>query len=182
MEKKIIYLTGFMGSGKSTIGPILANTIGWNFMDLDKKIETIEHQRITEIFKTKGQNYFRTVENKLLIENSTLENTIISLGGGTIIYQDNIQLLKNSGYIIYLKTSPEIIYLRLRNKVDRPTFQTAEQFPMSKSEAMNKINKILKQREPYYDQADITFNVENLSIGRSVDSLAKLIQKKFKIY
>jgi len=87
MRRNIFYLTGFMGSGKSTIGPILANTLGWTFFDLDREIEKRENRKITMIFDEDGKDYFRQKETEILKEISKGENLIISLGGGTLIIQ-----------------------------------------------------------------------------------------------
>ena len=98
-----VYLTGFMTSGKSTIGPILANVLGWEFKDLDRVIEEHENKTVVEIFETNGEEYFRNLEYKFLIEFSNERKLILSLGGGTIAFDRNLKLLKDSGKIVYLK-------------------------------------------------------------------------------
>ena len=103
--KNTIYLTGFMGSGKSTIGPILANTLGWDFFDLDKLVENKTGKKIRDIFEQEGESYFRKIETDTLREISESKNVIISLGGGTIANKENIEIMKNTGKIIYLKVS-----------------------------------------------------------------------------
>lgn len=97
MKNKLIYLTGFMASGKSTVGPILANTIGWGFYDLDKLIEVETSLSIKEIFKV-GESYFRKLETDVLKKVSLLNEFVISLGGGTIVDQENLKLIKGSGF------------------------------------------------------------------------------------
>jgi shikimate kinase len=122
MKRSIYYLTGFMAAGKSTVGPILANTLGWEFYDLDKEVEIKAGMKIVELFKHKGEEYFRKMETKILNELSLKDKVIISLGGGAIASKENFKIIKSSGKIIYLKSSPEIAYKRLRFKVDRPAF------------------------------------------------------------
>ncbi len=88
-----IYLTGFMTSGKSTLGRILANVLGWNFYDLDKEIELDESKRVTEIFELKGEPYFREIESQKLKKLSLEKKVIISLGGGTIVNEENVNFI-----------------------------------------------------------------------------------------
>lgn len=101
MKKKIYYLTGFMAAGKSTIGPILANSLGWNFFDLDKEVEKKEGIKIVDLFKQKGEEYFRKLETEILKELSGNNEVIISLGGGAIASEENFNIIKSSGKIIF---------------------------------------------------------------------------------
>lgn len=179
MEKKLIYLTGFMASGKSTIGPILANTIGWNFFDLDKVIEKEEEKSIRKIFVEKGEKHFRELETKILSRLSLLENHIISLGGGTIASDINLEIIKSSGYLIYLESSPEETYKRLRYKRDRPALLFDGDDEPTKSEFIQKINSLLEKRVRYYNQADLTINTDNYKVGKTVDKLASIIKKEY---
>jgi shikimate kinase len=112
-----IYLTGFMTSGKSTLGKILANVLGWNFYDLDKEIEIEEKKKVTEIFETDGEKYFREIESNKLKLLSKEERVIISLGGGTIISDENVKFITANGKLIYLRVTPEIIYTRIKKKL-----------------------------------------------------------------
>ncbi len=95
-----------MASGKSTIGPIVANTLGWIFFDLDKEIEKRENRKITKIFEEDGEDYFRHIETEILKNISNSENLIISLGGGTMIIQENREFIKKNGKLIFLLSSP----------------------------------------------------------------------------
>ena len=173
-----IYLTGFMTSGKSTIGPILANVLGWEFKDLDRVIEELEGHSVVDIFKEKGENYFRDKEHSFLQKFSTSNKLILSLGGGTIAFERNLELLKNSGKIVYLKSSPEMIYKRIKNKIDRPIFRDLVLSENSKPEDfIERINKFLKEREPYYLASDICIDTDQTSIGITVDKLAKILTR-----
>ena len=175
MKKKIYYLTGFMASGKSTIGPILANTLGWNFFDLDKEVENQEGMKVVEIFDKKGESYFRKVETELLMNLSEKDESIISLGGGAIASEENFKIIKSSGKIIYLKSSPEMAYKRLRFKRDRPAFIfEGEEIP-SKEQFLERINKLLDERKKYYEQADFIIDTDNQTVGKTVDIIAKYI-------
>lgn len=180
MKRKIFYLTGFMASGKSTIGPILANTLGWNFYDLDRVIEEKAGMKITQIFNTHGEKYFRELEKFTLQEISHDTNMIIALGGGTIADQSNVNFMKRKGKIIYLQASPEAYFSRLRFKKDRPSLIGENQESLSAEELKKKISVLLSQREKYYYQADIIINTDGVTIGKTVDKLSKIILSDIK--
>lgn len=180
MKKQLLYLTGFMGSGKSTIGPIVANTLGWQFIDLDKEIEEIEKISVSKIFETKGEKYFRELETKVLLEVSQKKEFVVSLGGGTIINEDNLRIIKNSGMLIYLKLSVDSAYKRLKFKKDRPLFSNIESLSLSKHDVFNKIASLMAKRTKYYEQADETIETDSLSIGAAVDKIVKIFNKENK--
>jgi shikimate kinase len=178
MNKRIYYLTGFMAAGKSTIGPILANTLGWIFFDLDKEIEKLEGMKIVDMFEKKGDSYFRNLETTILKNLSMNEEAIISLGGGSIASDINFNIIKSTGKIIYLKSSPEMAYKRLRFKKDRPAFifdgieaPTQEQF-------LERINQLLDSRKKYYEKCDFIVDTDNQTVGKTVDIIANFISKE----
>ncbi len=166
-----------MTSGKSTIGPILANVLGWDFYDLDKVIEINEAQSIVEIFKDKGEKYFREAETQTLIKLSKVDNTIVSLGGGTVSNQKNLNILNSTGLLIYLKTSSNMIYKRIKNKIDRPSFRDLVLNENPEKDFLHKIDKMLMEREPYYSQAALTIDTDKTAIGITVDTIVKKIKK-----
>jgi shikimate kinase len=175
MKKKIYYITGFMAAGKSTIGPILANTLGWSFYDLDKEVEKQEGMKVVELYEQKGEEYFRTTETALLKKLSEDDEVIISLGGGAIASDVNFRIIKSAGKIIYLKSSPEMAYKRLRFKRDRPAFVFEGEKVPSKEEFLERINKLLDARKKYYEQADFVIDTDNQKVGKTVDIIAKYI-------
>jgi shikimate kinase len=175
MKTRIIYLTGFMGSGKSTIGPILANTLGWEFIDLDKLIEHKAGKSIKRIFEDEGEDFFRQLERSTLLEISKGENQVISLGGGTMVNDENIKILKNSGKIVYLKVSNESLFERLKFKRDRPLFLKNSNNALSDNEMKEKIENLMEARSPFYEQADLVINAEDSGIGKTVDRIAHLV-------
>lgn len=172
---KIIYLNGFMAAGKSTIGPILANTLGWDFYDLDRVIEQQVGKKIVDIFKDEGEQFFRQKESDVLLELSKMEYVIISLGGGTSSSNNNIEILKQTGKIVYLKASAEALYRRLRFKKDRPMFNDINS--SNKENLKIKILELLDKRRPFYEQADLIINTDNNPLGLTVDKIARLIEK-----
>lgn len=167
-----------MAAGKSTVGPILANTIGWDFIDIDRVIENKAGKKITEIFTDEGENYFRKLENSVLSELSVLKNHIIALGGGTIASDENLKIIKETGLLIYLKSSPEAAYKRLRFKRDRPALLFDGDDEPTEEQLTARINLLLESRKKYYEQADYLIDTERLAVGRTVDKLAKIINKE----
>ncbi len=164
-----------MTSGKSTIGPILANVIGWSFCDLDKVIENSYNKTIVELFEIYGEAHFRTLEAKFLREVSAQDNIIISLGGGTIVNDENLKFIKNSGKLVYLKVSEETLRRRLKNKTDRPLFRDLVLAEKPDEEFASRINNLLISRSPYYEQADIVVESDKNKVGVTIDILANKI-------
>jgi shikimate kinase len=178
MSRRIFYLTGFMASGKSTIGPILANTIGWNYFDIDKEIEQREKKKISNIFLEDGETYFRKKETAVLKELSSGKKLIIALGGGTLVNHENMRIIKENGKLIYLKCSPDIAYKRLKYKRDRPILLSKNDEENNRESLTKKIEKLMEERIQYYAMADYCFNTDDDNIGTTVDSIARLIQQK----
>lgn len=177
MQKGIIFLTGFMTSGKSTIGPILANVLGWNYYDLDLEIEKDVHKKIVDIFENEGEIFFRKIETEKLKELSGMNHSVISLGGGTMADNKNVDIIKNTGLTIYLKSSPESIYKRIKYKTDRPLFKDLVLGENTKEDFLEKIKDMLIKREPYYLKSDLVIDTDRTNIGKTVDLIAKKISR-----
>jgi len=175
-KKKLIYLTGFMGSGKSTIAPILANTLGYSFIDIDNEIQSVSGKKIPEFFTELGESRFRELERRLLDRASRSDECVVSLGGGTIANDANLALIKSSGILIYLKADVEQILHRLRNKTDRPLLISIDGEKLSAEELRQRVSALLAVRESYYNQADVTVRTDELTIGRTVDEIVRLIR------
>src|SRR3990167_4969688 len=111
-----IILIGFMGTGKSEVGKKLAAELGINYLDTDELIEKTEKQRISEIFKPKGEEYFRDLETKVLKTLQDYDNFVISAGGGIILREENVKSLKNIGPLILLWAEPEVIHERIKGE------------------------------------------------------------------
>lgn len=171
-----IYLTGFMAVGKSTIGRILANTIGYNFLDLDHALAAREGMPVVDIFKVKGESYFRKEEATLLRQISEQNRVLVSLGGGTICFGDNCEFMKRNGVLVHIKVNPETLFLRIRAKKDRPIFLN-EQGDMLPDDAIKvKISEMMTQRLPFYEQAHITYEPQEQPVGQSVDQLKHILE------
>lgn len=179
-KKNLIYLTGFMGSGKSTIGPILANTLGYDFVDVDKLIEERVGKSVKEIFQDEGETYFRTIEWNIIEEVSRCHHRVISLGGGTMIDPRNFALVKNSGVVVYLYSSPEYLLQRLQNKTDRPILSNSEGERLDLPQLRERIFQLYAVRAPIYSQAHITIDTDERKVGKTVDDIVKRLSGMLK--
>jgi len=163
-----------MGSGKSTIGKKLANRLGYIFLDMDREIETEQQKSIAQIFKEQGENYFRTLESDWLKKfNQT--KTVISTGGGTPCFHNNMQLMKTKGKTVFLEVSPEVLSNRLFNaKQARPLL---ESYVHSQENLKNYITQKLTERLPVYELSDFQLNVADFN-SQKLDELVNAIQKE----
>ena len=151
INHKLIFLIGFMGSGKSTLGKYLAETLNYDFIDSDLWIEKEQGISIDSIFSSKGEAFFRELELKF-IENLNLFNpTIIATGGGLPCFNGNIEKMKEIGTVIYLKVSPEIIVERIKFDDRRPLLNKQDD-----NEKIDFIQNKLKERNVFYKQAHFT--------------------------
>ncbi len=165
-----VYLIGFMGSGKSTLGRWLANTMdGWTFIDLDHFIESKYHKTIPQIFEDKGEAVFRNMEAESLKTLSTFEKVIIGAGGGTPCFFDNMEVMNSTGLSIYLKLSPQVIYDRLQtSKTQRPLIMGKHS-----DELLNFITDKLKERESFYMQAKLIADANEWKVQDFVEAIEK---------
>ena len=178
MNKNNVYLTGFMGSGKSTLGPILANTLGWEFYDLDNIIEDKTGMKIKEIFDAYGEDHFRILERKTLQEISEKNKIVVSLGGGTIADEINLEILKKTGILFYLKLSSVSAYKRLKYKRDRPLLLPESGENITKDDLLKKINMLYEKRKVFYEKSDFIIETDNISVGKTVDRIVKIINNE----
>jgi shikimate kinase len=157
---KNIYLIGYMGSGKSTLGHEFARRIRCRFIDTDQQLERDHQLSIPEIFKQFGEEQFRKWETDLLILISKEENLVVATGGGLPCFQNNMELLNNSGITIYLKLSNEAIFDRLsRRRETRPLISN-----YNDEELKQYIQTSLNNREPFYLQAHHIVNAGLISV------------------
>lgn len=155
--KANLILIGFMGTGKTSLGKLLANRLGRGFVDLDQKIEREAGMTIPKIFELHGEKYFRELEKKAVREVSGRRNLVIATGGGTVKDAENVSLLKNSGVIICLTTEPEEIFRRTERRGERPVLDGGGE------ERLATIKKLLAEREIFYSQADYTIDTTDWS-------------------
>jgi shikimate kinase len=166
-NKLNITLCGMMGSGKSSIGKILANKLDYNFIDIDKMIEFETKKTIKKIFEQDGEQYFRDLEEKITLNILNYKETIISLGGGAIINEAVRNYIKKSSYNIYLKVDVDILVKRLQNSKSRPLIYRKN----LKEELVN----LVKIREKYYKNADLIVKNEK-NIIETIENIIKKIK------
>ncbi len=163
-----IFLIGFMGSGKSTLGAQLARRLGYQFVDMDHLIEETAEMSIPEIFSDHGEEVFRKWERDILLEVCRREKLVISTGGGAPCHSQMMDLMNNHGTTIYLKLSPEALQKRLiQSKTERPLIKGKTEIELQEF-----ITELLKRREKYYTRA--THVVDGISLH--AEELASLLR------
>ncbi len=160
---KNIYLVGFMGSGKSTIGNILAQKLNMKFVDVDTEIEKKEDMKISDIFKEKGEPYFRELEKKEIEKLTQKENLVVSTGGRLGADLENMKKMKKTGIVIWLDVPLNIILERCKNDQNRPLLQ----------QSIEDLKKLYENRKKVYSIADIHINVTNQTPEEIVKEILK---------
>ena len=164
-----IYLIGYRGSGKTSVGKVLAGLLGWPVFDSDDRIETVAGRTIRNIFETEGENEFRDLESKAIQSLTSFSNShVISLGGGAILREENVAIILQNGRVVWLKASASNLYARIH-----ADGATADRRPALTSLAgLEEIHKILAVRSPIYEAA-AEYSVE--TDGRSTHEIAEEI-------
>lgn len=168
---KRIIIIGYMGSGKTTVGHALSQELGLPFYDLDWYIETRMHRTVKQIFDEKGEEGFRKIEHNLLHEVAEFEDVIISCGGGTPCFFDNIDYINRQGETVYLKCTTDVLYKHLKmGKTVRPLLLNK-----TPDEVKTFIEAQFKQREPFYAKAkhivDVSLMDNKEKIKTTVDAI-----------
>ena len=153
--KRNIILVGPMGSGKTTVGRILATKLGWRFIDTDKLIVEQTGKEISDLFQERGEVYFRQVEKEIISHLPQVSRTVIATGGGAVIDRTNYLLIKENGLVYYLKASPSVLARRVGSGMDRPL--------LSGKDVQMVVAEILEERDKYYQQADLTIETDFLT-------------------
>ena len=163
-----IYLVGFMGAGKTTLGKKLAHKLGYSFHDLDKIFENKYKTSVDLFFGKYDESAFRQIEHDLLVSTFTLENSVISTGGGTPCFHNNMNLINQHGTSIYIKLTPEAIFSRLTTaKKRRPLIANK-----SEEELIMFIKEKLREREAFYNIANYTIS----GISVKVDDIVEILK------
>jgi shikimate kinase len=145
MNKNIV-LVGFMGAGKTVTSAVLALRLGMSRLSTDDQIVKEEGRSINDIFSQDGEAYFRDIESKVVHDFSNGANSVIDCGGGVVLRKENVEELKKNGMVFYLKTSPDVIYARVKNDKHRPLLKAADPLAV--------IKNLLAQRALFYEKAD----------------------------
>jgi len=157
-----VFLIGFMGSGKTTIGKKLANYLKYEFIDLDKLIESKAGMSIVSYFELYGEGAFRELERDTLQKTEFPENVVIATGGGAPCFGDNIEWMNKNGLVAYLSLSPKALASRLEHsKTDRPLIRH-----LKGDELIDFISTKLQEREEFYNQAKYVVSASDLTAER----------------
>ncbi len=168
MQKKYknIILTGMMGAGKTTVGKELATIMNCNFIDLDETIEK-NYGKISDIFKQKGEEYFRQIETLELKKLNIQETFVLSTGGGIVLKDENIKILQTLGYVFYLEASTDTIYERIKNQKHRPLLNTPD--------PKRSIEEILSKRKKLYENSGEKITVNNKNVKEIAEEIYERI-------
>ncbi len=168
-----IIIIGYMGAGKTTVGNALSRQLGIPFYDLDWYIETRMHKSVAQIFEERGEEGFRKIEYNMLHEVAEFENVIISTGGGTPCFFDNMDYLNLQGDTIYLKATPEVLYAHLKmGRTVRPLLLNK-----TPEEMQAFITEQLSKREPFYSKARYTLDVNLLDNYEKINTSVARIRE-----
>ena len=167
-----IVLIGFLGTGKSTIARELAKTRQMNIVEMDEEIVRRRGKSIADIFKEEGEEYFRDLETALLKELQTKENQVISCGGGAVLREENVRVMKKNGCVVLLTALPQTIYERVKNNTDRPILQGNMNVEYIAS-------LMEKRREKYEKTADIVIATDGKNVSQICEEmLQKLAESR----
>ncbi|MRR06101.1 MAG: shikimate kinase [Deltaproteobacteria bacterium] len=166
---KNIILTGFMGTGKSSAGKLLAAELGYGFQDIDTIIVEKEKRSINEIFAEQGESYFRGIEADILASVLSGTKLVVSTGGGAVISAKNRELMRKSGIVVNLTASPTAVLDRLAVENDRPLLR--------EEKGLEKIRGMLAEREPYYADADIRIDTTGKNVEDVVQEILLILER-----
>ena len=174
---KSIILIGYMGSGKTTVGRQLALSLGVTFYDLDWYIEMRYHRTVAQIFAERGEDGFREIERNMLHEAAEFQDIVLSCGGGTPCFFDNMEYMNSLAETVYLKASPEVLAMHLRmGKGKRPLLEGK-----SPEDLENYVAEMLVTREPFYSKAKYTLDVSLLDNFAKIQESVQLIRELLKV-
>lgn len=164
-----IFIVGYMASGKTTFGRALARETGMNFIDLDFYIEQRFHSSVKELFAKKGENEFRRIEANLLREAGEFDDTVVSCGGGTPCYSDNMEYMNSRGVTVCLQAAEEVIARRIKQAGDKRPLMAGK----SLEEIVEATRQHMKVRKPFYDRAQIIISGDELEDKRQISETVK---------
>jgi len=167
--RRNIALIGFMGAGKTTVGRILAERLGLRFVETDDLVERMAGKTIPRIFEEDGEETFRRLEAEAVRKAAAMEGVVISCGGGVVLRRENVEALRNTCVVVYLKTSPEEAYRRTAGDEGRPLLKVEDR--------MKRIRELLSAREPLYESsADIVVETDGLTPTEVADRVIEAVR------
>lgn len=171
MPPSCVYITGSMGSGKSTVGPLVAERIGYRFLDLDAEVERAAGVSISELFVRRGERMFRALETAVLSEAATQERVIVATGGGALATAGNLLVAESSGFIVYLKLPPDVLASRLHDPEGRPLLKDEHGQPLTKEQIVARLAELINKRERFYEHADAVIEAVRMTPTEVADAI-----------
>jgi shikimate kinase len=170
-----VYLTGFMGSGKSTVGPLLADRLGYRFVDLDWLIEARTGRSIPDLFVESGEAAFRVAEAGALLETTRGMESVVSTGGGTFVVPANRIAAQNAGAVVWLRATPDLLLPRLGSGAGRPLLAGPDGLPLAGAALAERVEHLVRARDPHYAQADLAVDA-----GGAPEAVAREIAERLR--
>ncbi len=169
-ETRNIIITGFMGTGKSTVAPLLADALGWAFVDMDALIEAREGRTIREIFEADGEPYFRALESDLCRELNGWRERVIATGGGTLVNPQNLATVTPHNLVICLDCAPDVLWERLSAATDRPMLDS--------DDTRARLESLLAERQPAYARIPHHIDVSHRSPDETVAMAMEIFESE----
>jgi shikimate kinase/3-dehydroquinate synthase len=163
-----LYLIGNMGSGKTTVGALIAQRLGIFFTDLDRNVELMTGQTIAELFAQRGEEAFRRLEREALARTIVLMDSVVATSGGVVLRADNRALMRSKGWVVYLRASPETLWQRLQHSTNRPLLRTESPYET--------LQAIVQAREPLYQEADWVVGTDALRPEEVADAIVRVLK------
>jgi shikimate kinase len=164
-----IALTGFMAVGKSVVGRNLARKLRRRFVDLDKIIEQTEGMKIKDIFRRKGESYFRQTEKRELVKVLFQSEQVIATGGGAVMDEENLRLLREKSFLVCLTANPEMLLLRAGQKRQRPLLEDGDR--------VQRIRELLALRERTYAKAHVSIDTSDLTVNQVTGKIIEALKR-----
>lgn len=173
-----VFLTGFMASGKSSVGVALARVLGYTFVDLDRLVVERAGRTIPELFEEGGEPAFRTAEAAALEEAAARPRVVVATGGGALVSAENRALAKSAGLVVYLRLTPEALAARLVGRRTRPLVLGDDGEPLPPDALLERVRTLLAARAEAYEQADLVVDVGAASPREVAARVGRLLRRR----
>lgn len=174
-----LFLTGFMGSGKTTVGALLAERLGYRFADLDARVEDVAGRSPVALFTERGEALFRAIETGVLTQSLDEEQIVIATGGGALVSEGTMRLAQEAGSIIYLRVPVPVLVRRLRHhSTERPMLHDENGAVLPEAALTERIESLLARRVPFYERADWVVDADERTPEEVADKVLELVRSE----